>query len=378
MLFLLGSGLFGCGTESPPEPSAPELPADPPPAPLVAPRRIATAAAFDLVPLGDGAVLSWGVPVAEGGGVRVLELDSKGGVRGSEVEAATQGNAAGRGMELGPALVEEVAAAVHSDRVALVWAVRSNARVRAEATQSSARLSGFSPPAPLGDVATRSLDHVERGRLRAFDGPAGAFEVAWVAPVDPSGNAPIHMRTLVGDTARTLLVERPCARPLVGVLGHGDALFQAVCHGGESPITTLYAIDAGGPPLATASEVLSSCEPIGLTPSSRGVFAVASCQDGIAAIEMDPRGHTLASARGVTRAAECRDGRPTLEIGALSLSLREPRGDLEPMLPETIAPPGSRALWTGEALLVGSVSGRDLSIHRFECVRQELRPTQPF
>ncbi len=78
---------------------------------------------------------------------------------------------------------------------------------------------------------------------------------------------------------------------------------------------------------------------------------------------------------------QCDAGRPVLtfrgasfdeaalerQSGSVSMSLAESIGRIEALLPESIAPPGSRAVWTGESVLVATVVGRDVSVRRFQC-----------
>jgi hypothetical protein len=84
--------------------------------------------------------------------------------------------------------------------------------------------------------------------------------------------------------------------------------------------------------------------------------------------------------RAVKRALVCARGRPLLHIEAsgrsIELPLSAPQSRIENMLPASLAPPGARAVWTGERLLVATPlrdgAGQRLSLSAFGCQADKL------
>jgi hypothetical protein len=377
---------LGCGGDpvAPVDNSAVAPPPPQAPRPLAVGRMVATRAAFDLIASAEGAVLVWGVPQTEGGGVRALALDAYGGVRGHEVVVVAEGLSASASADDDPGHVEDVAAAAAGARTAIAWIVRRGARSRAQATISSAGIEGFAPPRDLGATVSGPLDGSARGRIAVWALPDGSAVVAHqLEPGHCMGRAGTCARFsrshLGGNPVRgdePLEVFDPCEPLLVGGVVRGAAWFHGICHGGAQPATTLYAIDPTSAPLASAPDVLAGCAPIGIAPGPSGAVAVARCPEGISAQEVGPRGDVLATVRPARARAWCESGRPILELaskgGAIRLPLSEPISRLEALLDESLAPPGARAVWTGEALLVAAIANREVTLRRFQCELSRL------
>jgi hypothetical protein len=362
---------------SAPTPTPEPAPAAPPrPAPLVAGRLVSTRAAFDLVATGDGAVLAWGAPLEDGGGVRAIAMDGLGVGRGDEVIVAP--------AEADPSSADEVAATSASSRVAIAWIVRRGMSPRAQATVSSSGVDGFAPVADLGPSVALGIDGAGRGRVVAWAMPDGTPVVGHrlePGPCRASGGTCARFRRsrLDGRSARgddPMEVADPCEPLLVGAISHGQAWFHGICHGGDRPATTLYAIDPAGAPLASAPEVLAGCTPLGIAPGVTGALGVARCGDGLAMQEIGPRGDVVVDLRNATSEAICENGRPVIAIrgegGTLRVPLAESMSRIEALLPEDVAPPGSRAVWTGEAVLVATIVSREVALRRYQCELQRL------
>jgi len=181
--------------------------------------------------------------------------------------------------------------------------------------------------------------------------------------------------------ARVNEVREPCEPLVVGGLARGTAFFYGACHlDGGLPSTTLYAIDPGGAgALASAPDVLAGCVPLGVVPGAHGAIAVGRCGDAIGAREVGPRGDLLAGVSRGERSVRCEHGRPVLEVRgereALRVGLAESASRIEAMLPDAIAPSGARSIWTGDAVLVASATGRDVTVRRYECEGNVLART---
>ncbi|UJR80529.1 hypothetical protein [Sandaracinus amylolyticus] len=367
--------LVACGGESAAPEPPPPAPAPPPPPPVVAARPISSRASFDLVALPDGAALAWGATPNDGGGVRAIALDPNGGVRGHEV-VVSEIAFVGGGDD--PGSVEELAIAAAGHRVAVAWIARSGPTVRAIATIASAGVDGFAPVRDLGASVAGAYDRSTRGRVAAWGRDDGSAMIVLRAPPGPcqasAGECARFALASIGDgegrDAIVNEVREPCDPLVVGGIARGSAFFYGACHVTEqgAPTTTLYAIDrGGGGALASAPDVVEGCVPIGIAPGASGAIAIGRCDDGIAAQEVGPRGDLLGAARAATPRVVCASGRPTIELGAIRVPLVEAMSRIEGLLPASVAPEGSRAVWTGDAILVAAPSGREVALRRYQC-----------
>lgn len=393
-----------CGgrTDEPSAPATPLPPPPPPPGPILAARPVATRAAFDLVALPDGAALAWAVPLTEGGGVRVVALDPLGAARGHEVVVARHGMAASAAAEQDPGQIEEIALAAAGMRVAIGWVARSGAILRAQATIASAGVDGFAPVRDLGAAPVGAIDLSTRGRLAAWGTRDGAAMIAHRMPsascTASRGECARFGIARLGDdggggdgssrASHVNEVSAPCDPLIVGGLARGEAWFYGTCHVSEAaggPATTLFAIDPGTEgegALASAPDVLTGCEPLGIAPGARGAIAVGRCPEGPRVQEMNARGELVGAVHAAVRSVRCAEGRPVIEVGGpggpLRVPLTESASRLESLLPEAMAPAGARAVWTGDAMLIAIPSGRDVGLRRYQCeldrmVRSDVR-----
>lgn len=372
-----------------PPPSVPP-PLAPPPRrptlPIVAGRSIATRVAFDLAALADGAVLAWGIPVDRGGGIDAITLDPWGRPRGEEIVITRGGLAAARGTDEGPTLVEDLVLTTAGARVGVAWIVRRGASLTAQATISSAGLEGFAPTRDLGASIAIPLDAPSRGRLAAYVAPEGAAMVAYRAPparcqASTGTCAIVRAARLDGEAPPGRVgpseILSPCEPLIVGAIGTADAFFQGTCHldAERQPATMVISLYPAIS-LATPLDVAPGCTPIGMAPGPSGAIAISRCADGIAATQIDRMGQVAGSVHGAALSARCRDGRPVIEIrgtGApLAMTLTEPVSRIEALLPESVAPAGSRAVWTGEAILLAMPVAGEVRVHRYECELAEL------
>lgn len=190
-------------------------------------------------------------------------------------------------------------------------------------------------------------------------------------------------RTAIGEgTAleRTdpLEVQHPCDPLVSGALWHDGTSYHAVCHADPEPSTLVYAIR---PALqyAVPVDMPAGCTPLGIAPLDVGVAVVTRCGDRLVATHLDAMGRELARFSPVERSVACEEGRPALTIGSGGggprLHLEGAREELEALLPESIAPSGARAIWTGEALLVAGVQRGELSLRRYQCAGETFART---
>lgn len=390
LVLLSGCSLF----EDPPPPPPPRPPPPPPPAPIAAARAIATAAAFDLVSGPAGTFLAWGVPASDGAGVRVLELGPGGAARGSEAEIAGGSLAAGGSSDQAPNQVVELAMAESGTHLGVAWSVIVLDGLRTEAAYA-ATAPAFGRAVEL---APMELGSSGRGNLVVAALASGELYVAhriMRGPChDTSGGATEcarFARTMLpgGDSVRgdgASEVASPCSPFLPGALSGGGGAqpwFYGVCHG-ESPATTMFVINPDpASQYAAATELLAGCTPVSIARADTGAVLRARCGDDEAFARIDPMGRATHQLRRVTLTTRCDAGRPVLEAregeSAVARRLTESESRVEAWLPPALAPEGSRAVWTGEAVLVaspiGPSGGREVLLRRFECVGADLHRT---
>ncbi|MFO0681393.1 MAG: hypothetical protein U0234_05045 [Sandaracinus sp.] len=384
----LGCSLF----EDPPPPPAPPPP-PPPAAPIVASRAIATRAAFDLVTGPAGTFLAWGVPAAEGGGVRIVELGPGGAARGTETDIARGSAAAPGAIEQAPTQVFELAAGTSGDHLAVAWSVIVLGELRAEAAYA-ATPPHFAAPVDLGAMEPGASG---RGNLVVAALHDGELFVEHRTLVGPCHDATAGMaecstfaRTRIpeGDALRgdgPSEIPGPCAPLLAGSVGGGagasDPWFYAVCHGGETPTTTMFVINPDPESqYAAAAELLAGCTPVSVARAENGAVLRARCGDDEAFARLDTQGRVTHELRHAVLEPRCEGGRPILAAHEgdvrVERPLTESDGRIEAWLPGSIAPDGSRAVWTGESVLVATPIGpegsRAVSVRRFQCERAAL------
>ena len=370
---LLMACLLGCEDDPPPPAPEPEPYHGPPERrPLPARREVATAGAFDLVVTDAGALLIYGQPVTAGGVVRALPLTRAGEVAGDEGVVGAPQSAAVDAVEL--------AAASSSGRVVAAWVWRSAMRRQAVMAMGDDRGSAFSPIEVLGEM--RDVGTTQRGRVAAAGSASGELAVAYrvgeVACEDGSAARCEGLRirrVAPASNPRSvpLAVPRPCARTWVGFEQVEGTWFYGACDRDQG--TMIYAIQFE-PEYAHVEPHFSNCAPRGLTAFQSGVVALADCDDGPRGLIVPGAFETrveLLSGREVSLA--CTGEVPTLVVSDARVPLDAPRSGLGLFLPPRIAPEGSRAVWTGEAILVAQTSGGEVGLHRWECRDGQLTPT---
>lgn len=345
---------------------------------MIAPRPVASASSFELVPLDDGAALVWGAPSVPAAGVLAVAVGPRGEPRGID-------------QRLSDRLAIEVTAVTEGARIAAVWVAQGDSRstaLVAEAAFAPGGISSFAPAIDLG--AAVPLITPGRGRLAIATGDDGAFLVHHRMPPERcTAGAPgaecarIGRRRVdspgAGRPARGdggLEVPEPCDPFVVASVSSRGTWYAALCHveaGG--PATTVYALRSSIS-LAAANEILPGCTPRALVPTAEGAALVADCPDGLAVAWQDEMGQPLGAARPATISATCVDGRPVLSAAgpaySLAVPLTAPVGRIEAMLPTEIGGANARAAWTGTSVLVarhrplGDGAG-EVVLTRWEC-----------
>jgi hypothetical protein len=374
------------------DPQPPTIAPPPPPvpvAPIAAPRPVASSIAFDLVHTPGGAVLAWGTPARNGGGVRALALDPFGAPRGTEVDVVRTGDARTASADDAPTQIEELSATSSGTRVGLAW-VLGGPTPRVQATFSPQETEGFAPAGTLGDtVALTPGSRPARGRIATSTREDGALFVTHrmedapcsEAVVAEQGGADLacgrvaqrELDAIAGavEDAPAMEIPAPCATLLPGAVTTAGTWFYGLCHGTPAPVTTVYAIRPSIS-YAAANDALPDCAPEALAPLPEGMLLVGACAGGTrSAAVLDPTGRVTATLASFDAAVTCEGGRPVVtlagEVPPRRIPLTAAVSRVEALLPERVAPRGARATWTGSSLLVATPLEGEVSLRRYEC-----------
>lgn len=275
----------------------------------------------------------------------------------------------------------ELAAASGGGALVVAWVEREGTRFRALATHGSAD-GAFAPPTLLGETQ-RELAST-RGHVAAAVSPAGHVEVmARLAPApcaegNPATCVPVAITRLApGPSERRgvgLMLPRPCASTLLGFVHANDVWHYAVCDESEGRATTFYAVQFD-PQYAHAERVLEGCDPRGMVPLGDGAAAVGDCGGARRALWLGAAGRERQILEGTASVTCDGDGPSLLLPNGTSEALGAPRGGFGSLLPDDVAPPGSRVVWTGDVLLVAASIDREVGVRRYECWDGSFRRT---
>lgn len=357
----------------------PPVPLTPPRREVAAPRAVTTPAAFDLVVGPRGPLLVYAEPATVGGAIQVVALDRTGATQG---EPRPVSRPEGGNEPYSPDALE-LAAASAGGTLAVAWVERHGTLFRVLATHGSPQ-GAFAPPASLG-ATERELSGT-RGHVAVAVSPAGHVDVmarlggvpCRERPGATSCSSVTITRLAPGPSERRgvgLLLPLPCAQTLLGFVHASDVWHYAVCDASEgAPATTLYAVQFE-PQYAHAERALEGCTGRGVVAFGGGAAVVGDCEGSRRGLWLGEAGRSRRHFEGVAR-VECdsEGARMRLPDGTSEV-LSTPRAGLAALLEDEVAPPGSRAVWSGEALLVAAPIEREVGIRRFECWNGTFRRT---
>lgn len=346
---------------------------------LAAPRATASGSAFDLVPLPEGALLIWGRPSRMGGGLMGVKLDSWGSAEmlDSMVFAPTL-PAGGTTAERIAEDALEVDAAVANGSVAVVWVARDQLQLSTKSVVGTLASMRFGPAVLLGP--THRLGTRGRGWLAIAARDDGRFQALVrlddVACSEGAG-APCATVAVAGIRAGTaellgtaMQIPAPCDEVITGSVWVGPRFHYGVCSQRTgSRVTTAYTIETDVS-VARSDDLLPGCRSDGFFATGDEVLVPGRCPGGRAGARMasNARGMRALPMDAVT--VTCDDRTPVITTSAslgATVRLVAPADHLEALLPETIAPHGSRAVWTGSTVLVALPIDGEVSLHRYGC-----------
>jgi len=342
---------------------------------LAGPHALNARAAFDLIATSQGALLVRAAP----DGVRALALDPDGAPHGREWRLPTTSAIA-------------VAAAAGGGRAAIAW-VTHTANGASPATASWATFGpdtaeGFAPPREIRAMDLPAWQAAPAARARGLVSLSAAHDGTLVLTVrwtdsDCSaqpGHCVRYARQVIGAPPsgsrrgiEAMEVSTPCAELLFGGVWVSGTWYDGTCTDDGRPTSNVWVLRPAIE-YAAVTPVLAGCTPRGVAPVSDGAVVIAECDDGIAAASLDLDGQVRRDVRRARRLLSCEGGRMQARIdatgagGTLGLTLDAPASRLEAMLPDDVAPAGSRAAWTGEALLIAMPRGHVVVLARRRCV----------
>ena len=322
--------------------------------------RLATATAFELTVNAAGATLVWAPAGRRPAALRSLALDASTAPRGG-VEVAVE-------APVVTGDVSDLSAAWIGQRLALTWLERSGAKARVRAAwagvagvpfELGAAWSG--PRTARGNVVVasrgdRALVFARGDEAACIDpGRHGCFAFAF-HELEEKRAAPAGL---------PLSVPVPCTDHSASLVVRGTRFHYGVCtDAGKGPVTTLFSIQRE-PEYARADSLLEGCTPAGTFVWHDAAWLVADCEGGRRAARIGDDPAEFLDLHG--QRLECTSGKLRVRAPSLELALDEPRAGLEPLLPPDVAPTGSRAVWTGQALVVASSFAEQLRVSVRRC-----------
>jgi len=322
--------------------------------------RLAGPTAFDLVASVRGAALVWAPADRARGGLLELELDTEGQLRGGP-RVALAATAV-------PGDVSDIAAAWVKERLALAWLERRGPKATVRAAWSAAAAAPFElGPAWSGPRTARGNVVVAAREDKALVFARG--DQATCIEPGRSGCFAFGFHELDAthavETGLPMSVPVPCTDDSAELAVVGSRFHYGVCTDtGKHPVTTMFTIQRD-PEYARADQLLEGCTPTGTFVWRGAAWLIADCEGARraarigddAAEQLDLRSPRL----------ECADGALRVRTPSLDLALDEPRSGLAPLLPPDVAPAGSRAVWSGHALVVAASFAEQVRLTRRTC-----------
>ncbi len=327
---------------------------------------LVTPTAFELVPSRAGATLVFAS--AQSGAIEKLELDGDGAVTGVPTPVL--------GRRPGGAEPSDLAAAWVGDRLGLAWVERQGPKARVRAAFVPRERAGNAEPAVLDLGGAWAGPRMARGNVAvAARGDAAlVFARGEPAPCLDAGQKgcfgfAFHeiSATETKKGGLPLTVPVPCTDDSALLTVRGDRFHYGVCTEADgAPLTTMFTIERS-PEYARADRLLAGCKPLGMPTFGGALWLVGDCQGSRRAARVGGREDAAEYLDLRSTHFVCEGDGARIRGAGLDLRLDEPRGGLTPLLPPEVAPPRSRAAWSGRALLVASALGEALGVTRFGC-----------
>jgi len=337
---------------------------------LVTSERLSSSSAFELAVVGDHLKLVWATAGVGPNWLRSADLAQDGAPSSpSAIDLPAR--------SLGT--VTDLAGVGVGQELALAWMEQGKTEARAEVWLSSR-------PSVLVDLGPAGLSaEAARGNIQiAPESEHGRTLVMWrglEAPCIESGSTPctaFTFRRLSGVTAENsglpLSVPAPCTAHSVQLFVSSGRFHYGVCtRDGADPVTTMFSIQYD-PEYARAEPLLKGCVPLGTVEAAGKPWLIGDCHGKRKAATIPLNDEKVETAYVDALRISCTAERAELRQGAFTVTLREPRANLQAILPPALAPSGARAGWTGTSLVVAYLAGERLETRAFACRGGTLTP----
>jgi hypothetical protein len=347
-------------------------------APPVPPRAIpsgelSSPSAFELVASPDGLRLLWASAAPEAGWLYEVELSPDGAPRAQPRRLALPARTLGKVTDLSAIYLEQ--------QLALAWVEQGMSEARATASM----LVGNQPPSLLDLGPAASSAESARGNLALVaERDQKRALVMWrglSAPcIEPQSSPCVgftfrRLRAAAAETMGVpLSVPVPCASHSVQLGTSAGRFHYGVCtREGAEPVTTMFSIQYE-PSYARAEPLLKGCLPLGTIDVAGSPWLVADCHGKRKAVPVPLADEQVQAEYIDALRMSCTPQRAELRQGRFVLALREPRANLQAVLPPNLLPTGARAGWTGDSLLVVYPAGGQLETRVLTCRGGRLLP----
>jgi hypothetical protein len=281
-------------------------------------------------------------------------------------------------------VIDEVVAVTLGERLAVSWLehsakgaeLRGMTRPLLQADGASAWPMGdILPPlaAPRGNLSLATSDGrflaLTRGRPSPCAEPTLRGCVGfYFFHLGPDGN---------NRSGPPLAVPAPCAQNAVSFAVTGARWYYGVCSRElGKPVTTVFSIQNDPAYYARADRVLEGCLPLGAVAIDDDLIVAGDCAGARRAVRLGGGDAASREVRVDRLEAVCQGGKPLIRQlgpGGLQLPLSGRRDRLEAFLPPNLNLPQSRAVWTGQTLLVAGLVGSSITLKGYRCDSTLLR-----
>jgi hypothetical protein len=372
-LAVLLCAVVGCSKPSSGVP-APSASSSPPSAPhVITADDLSSPSAFELVARADGLALLWASTKQTPGWLLEVELAQDGTPRKAPRPLPVPAHTLGKVTDLSATMVGE--------QLALAWVEQSKDEARAVATMLAGAetpiLLDLGPAAVSAESARGNLViAAEEARDRALL-MWRALSAPCVTPQDAPCVGFTFRRLRAGATEPTgqpLSVPVPCASHSVELSVSAGRFHYGVCtREGADPVTTMFSIQYE-PEYARAEPLLKGCLPLGTLDVGGVPWLVADCHGKRKAVLVPLNDEQVQPEYIDALTISCTPERALFRQGRFALTLREPRANLQAILPPNMLPNGARAGWTGKSLVVAYLAASRLTTRRFTCNAGTLQP----
>jgi hypothetical protein len=335
--------------------------------------ELSSPSAFELAVRPDGLRLLWASEKTEAGWLHDVELAQDGKPSAAARSVPIPARSLGKVTDLSAAFVGE--------QLALAWVEQGKSEARALGTLLAA---GATPVVLDLGAAALSAESARGNIVVAAEAERERALVMWrglEAPcIEPNSSPCVgftfkRLRAGVAETTGLpLSVPVPCASHSVELSVSPGRFHYGVCtREGADPVTTMFSIQYT-PEYARAEPLLKGCLPLGTVQLAAQPWLVGDCHGKRKAVPVPLTDEKVQAEYVDALQISCTAEHAELRQGRFVLSLREPRADLQAILPPALLPTGARAGWTGKSLVVAYLASSRLETRAFVCRGGTLTP----